>query len=189
MSRRTVTDQLRIASVQANPTVGDIEGNTRLARTLIDQATAAGADIAVFPELFLIGYPPEDLALKPAALRDCRAAVDRLAAETAEGCAALITFACHHEDGHPRNAVALIDRGAVRGVSYKMDLPNYGVFDEKRIFAPGAAAGLFQLDGVKIGAPICEDIWGPVPCGDLAARGAEMLLVPNGSPLSPHLYG
>jgi len=177
-----IPNRFTIASIQANPTVGAIEANTALAKDLIGRATAMGADVALFPELFLIGYPPEDLALKPAALRDCRRALDRLAVETAGGCAALITLACPHPDGHPRNAVALIDDGEVRDISFKMDLPNYGVFDEKRIFAPGTAPGLFDVRGVNVGVPICEDIWGPVPCADLAARGAEMLLVPNGSP-------
>ncbi len=175
-------NRLAVASVQANPTVGAIEANARLARDLIARATAAGADVALFPELFLIGYPPEDLALKPAALRDCRRALDRLAAETADQCAALVTLACPNPDGHPRNAVALIDGGEVRDIAFKIDLPNYGVFDEKRIFAPGATPGLFDVRGVKVGVPICEDIWGPGPCADLAARGAELLLVPNGSP-------
>ncbi len=174
--------RLTVASVQANPTVGDIAGNARLAKTLIERATALDADVALFPELFLIGYPPEDLALKPAALRDCRRALEMLAAETAGGCAALITLAAPHPDGHPRNAVALIDGGQVRGIAYKMDLPNYGVFDEKRIFAPGNAPGVFDVRGVRIGVPICEDIWGPGPCAAAAAAGAEMLLVPNGSP-------
>ncbi len=182
MATTQITDRLTVASVQSNPTVGAIEANAALAEDLIGQATAMGADVALFPELFLIGYPPEDLALKPAALRDCRRALDRLAAATAGQCAALVTLACSHPDGHPRNAVALIDGGEVRDLAYKMDLPNYGVFDEKRIFAPGAAPGLFDVRGVKIGVPICEDIWGPGPCADLAARGAEMLLVPNGSP-------
>ena len=147
-------NRLTIASVQANPTVGAIAANAALAKELIAKATAMGADVALFPELFLIGYPPEDLALKPAALRDCRRALDTLAAETAGGCAALITLACPHPDGHPRNAVALIDGGELRDIAFKMDLPNYGVFDEKRIFAPGDAPGLFEVRGVKIGADI-----------------------------------
>ncbi len=175
-------DRLAIAAVQANPTVGAIDANARLAKELMARATAMGADVALFSELFLIGYPPEDLALKPAALRDCRRALDKLAAETAGGCAGLVTLACAHPDGHPRNAVALIDGGEVKGISFKMDLPNYGVFDEKRIFAPGGAPGLVDLRGVKVGVPICEDIWGPVPCATLAAGGAEILLTPNGSP-------
>jgi len=92
MARRVITDRLVVASLQANPTVGDIAGNEAIARDLLVAASAQGADIAVFPELFLIGYPPEDLALKPAALRDCKAALERLARETAGGCAALVTL-------------------------------------------------------------------------------------------------
>ena len=182
MSSRVITDRLVVASVQANPTVGDIDGNAAKARALMARATEQGADIAVFPELFLIGYPPEDLALKPAAVRACKAALQRLARDTAGGCAGLVTLAWPGDDGRPRNAVALIDGGAVRDVSFKLDLPNYGVFDEKRIFAPGDTAGVFDFGGVKIGVPICEDIWAPGPCDDLKARGAEILLVPNGSP-------
>ena len=182
MPPRVITDRLVVACVQANPTVGDIGGNAAKARDLMARATAMGADIALFPELFLIGYPPEDLALKPAAVRACKTALERLAIDTAGGCAGLIPLAWPGDDGRPRNGVALIDDGVVRQVSFKLDLPNYGVFDEKRIFAPGEAAGLFDVRGLKIGVPICEDIWGPGPCADLKARGAQMLLVPNGSP-------
>ncbi len=177
MSRRFV-----VASVQANPTVGDVAGNEGKARRLMAEATAAGADVALFSELFLIGYPPEDLALKPAAVRACREALERLARDTAKGCAALVTLPWAGEDGRPRNAIALIARGEIQGVSFKIDLPNYGVFDEKRIFAPGTEPGLYEVGGVRIGALVCEDIWGPGPCRALKARGAEMLLVPNGSP-------
>jgi NAD+ synthase len=175
-------DRLVVASVQANPTVGAVEANEALARRLIAEATAKGADIALFPELFLIGYPPEDLALKPAAVRACMAAARRLAAETADSCSVFITLPWLGDDGRPRNAVAFLHRGALRGVSFKVDLPNYGVFDEKRIFAPGDGPQLFDFDGMKIGAPICEDIWTPGSCARLAAAGAEILLVPNGSP-------
>ncbi|MGI9169392.1 MAG: NAD+ synthase [Caulobacteraceae bacterium] len=177
MSRRFV-----VASVQANPTVGDVAGNEEMARRLLAGATAAGAHVALFPELFLIGYLPEDLALKPAAVRACREALERLARDTAEGCAALVTLPWAGEDGRPGNAVAHIAEGEIKAVACKIDLPNYGVFDEKRIFAPGTEPGLFDVAGVKIGAPVCEDIWGPEPCRRLKARGAEMLLVPNGSP-------
>jgi len=171
-----------VASVQANPTVGDVAGNETLARNAMAEATRAGADVALFPELFLIGYPPEDLALKPAALRACREALHRLARDAAGGCDGLVTLPWAGEDGRPRNAVAHIAGGQVRGVSFKIDLPNYGVFDEKRIFEPGTEPGLYEIEGVRIGAPICEDIWGAEPCRTLKARGAEMLLVPNGSP-------
>jgi len=171
-----------IACVQANPTVGDIGANEALARQAMARATAMGADIAVFSELFLIGYPPEDLALKPAALAACAAALERLARDTAGGCAALITLPWRGEDGRPMNAVAFIEGGEVRGMAFKIALPNYGVFDEKRIFAPGQTPGLFDFRGVRLGAPICEDIWVDGPCDALRAMGAEFLIVPNGSP-------
>ena len=138
-----MSTRLVIASVQANPTVGDIAGNAAQARRLIGEAAALGADVALFPELFLIGYPPEDLALKPAAVRACQDALTRLAADTANDCAALVTTLWPGADGRPRNAVALIEGGEVKGVAFKVDLPNYGVFDEKRIFAAGEASGLF----------------------------------------------
>jgi NAD+ synthase len=177
MSRRLV-----VASVQADPTVGDVAGNAALARQLIGAAAAAGAHVALFSELFLIGYPPEDLAMKPAAVRACRLALERLAHDTAKDCAALVTLPWALADGAPRNAIALIEGGEIRQAAFKIDLPNYGVFDEKRIFAPGTEPGLFETAGVKIGAPVCEDIWGPGPCRRLAALGAEILMVPNGSP-------
>ena len=177
-----MSTRLVIASVQANPTVGDISGNAAAARDLIGRATALGADVALFPELFLIGYPPEDLALKPAAVSACQDALLGLARETAGECAALVTTLWPGHDGRPRNAVALIQGGAVRTLSFKVDLPNYGVFDEKRIFEAGEAPVLFEIAGVPVGVPICEDIWAPGPCGTLKAAGAELLLVPNGSP-------
>ncbi|HEY2180016.1 MAG TPA: nitrilase-related carbon-nitrogen hydrolase, partial [Caulobacteraceae bacterium] len=175
-------DRLVIASVQANPTVGDIEGNEALARAAMARATAMGADLALFSELFLIGYPPEDLALKPAAVARCGEALKRLAADTARGCEALITLPWPHPDGRPRNAIAHLAGGEVREVAFKIDLPNYGVFDEKRIFAAGETPLLVEVKGVRIGAPVCEDIWGPGPAAQLKAHGAEFLLVPNGSP-------
>jgi NAD+ synthase len=177
-----MTQRLVIASIQANPIVGDIVGNATLARAAIADATALGADVALFSELFLIGYPPEDLALKPAAVRACQVALVQVAKDSARDCPALVTTLWPGPDGRPRNAVALIAGGEVRDIAFKIDLPNYGVFDEKRIFAPGAAPGLFEIAGARIGAPICEDIWGPDPCRRLAAAGAEILLVPNGSP-------
>jgi NAD+ synthase len=175
-------DRLVIASVQANPKVGDIEGNEALAREALAKATAMGADLALFSELFLIGYPPEDLALKPAAVKRCGEALARLAAKTASGCDALITLPWPHPDGRPRNAIAHLSGGEARQVAFKIDLPNYGVFDEKRIFAAGETPLLADVKGIRIGAPICEDIWGPGPSAQLKAHGAELLVVPNGSP-------
>jgi NAD+ synthase len=182
MSAPSEPEQFVVASIQANPILGDIAGNEALARRLLAEATALGADVALFSELFLVGYPPEDLALKPAVVKACEEALARLAAETARGCAALVTLLWPGPNGRPYNAVAYLQGGEVRGLGFKVDLPNYGVFDEKRVFAPGAAPGLFEIAGVKCGVPICEDIWGPGPCAALKAAGAEILLVPNGSP-------
>jgi NAD+ synthase len=170
--------------VQANPTVGAVVRNEALARDLLVQACAAGADIALFPELFLTGYPPEDLALKPALWRDGKAAIERLARETAGRCAALIGVIWPPEapGQRPWNALAYLADGEVQGVAFKCELPNYGVFDEKRIFAVGPEPKPFKLKGVTLGAPICEDIWAPHVAAALKAQGAELLLVPNGSP-------
>lgn len=175
-------ERLAIACIQANPKVGDIVGNERLARLAIGEASARGADLALFSELFLIGYPPEDLALKPAAVRSCVEALHRLASETGNGCDALVTLPWPHADGRPRNAIAHLAGGEIKDVAFKIDLPNYGVFDEKRIFAAGETPLLIDLKGVKIGAPVCEDVWGPGPSAQLKAAGAQLLLVPNGSP-------
>ena len=177
-------NRLVIAAVQANPTVGAIARNEALARERLAQAREAGADIALFSELFLNGYPPEDLALKPAVWRDGKAAIERLAAETAKGCAALIgvIWPADGIGGRPRNALAYLAEGEIKGVAFKGDLPNYGVFDEKRVFEPGLGPEVFDLKGVKLGAPICEDIWSHAACMELKGKGAEILLVPNGSP-------
>src|SRR6516165_915281 len=172
-------DRLTIAVAQLNPTVGDVVGNAEKARRAVRAAT--GADLVIFPELFIAGYPPEDLVLKPAFQEACRVAVQELARETAGGPALLIGTPWV-EDGKLYNAVALLDGGEVAGLRFKVDLPNYGVFDEKRVFAPGPMPGPVNFRGVRIGIPICEDIWGPEPVECIAETGGEILLVPNGSP-------
>ncbi len=177
-----MTDTLTIAAVQANPVLGAIQLNAARARELIAEAHVKGADLAVFSELFLIGYPPEDLALKPAAVRDCVQALKDLAAATADLCPALITTMWPSDGPRPHNAFVLIAQGEIKDVTFKVDLPNYGVFDEKRVFEPGKAPKVFDFRGVKLGVPVCEDIWGPIPCAALKAQGAELLIVPNGSP-------
>lgn len=179
-----MSTRLVIAAVQANPTLGAIERNEALAREKLAQAKAAGADIALFSELFIIGYPPEDLSLKPALWRDGKAAIERLAAETLDGPAALIgvIWPSDSPTERPRNALAFLAEGKVKGVAFKCDLPNYGVFDEKRVFEPGLGPEVFEWKGVKIGVPICEDIWSAKVCADLKTKGAEILLVANGSP-------
>ena len=175
-------DRLAIAAAQLNPAVGDIAGNTEKARGACRAAAAAGADIVVFSELFIAGYPPEDLVLKPAFQAACRSAIEALARETADGGPALLIGTPWNEEGKLYNAVCLLSDGRITGVRFKVDLPNYGVFDEKRVFAPGPMPGPLNFKGVRIGAPICEDIWGPDVAECLAETGSEILLVPNGSP-------
>src|ERR1044071_4005616 len=174
-------DSLKIAIAQLNPTVGDVAGNAEKARKARDQAKAQGADLVVYPELFISGYPPEDLVLKPAFQAACRAAVEALARESAGG-PALLVGTPWVEDNKLYNAYALLAGGVIEAIRFKVDLPNYGVFDEKRVFAPGPVPGPILFRGVRIGIPICEDIWGAEVVECLSETGGEILLVPNGSP-------
>jgi NAD+ synthase len=176
------SDRLAIAVAQLNSTVGDVAGNAEKVRRARAVAAEQGADLVVFPELFIAGYPPEDLVLKPAFQAACRAAIETLARETASGGPALLVGAPWVDGGKLYNAVALLDSGAIAALRYKVDLPNYGVFDEKRVFAAGPMPGPVNFRGVRIGLPICEDIWGEEIVECLAETGAELLVVPNGSP-------
>src|SRR3974390_1717532 len=175
-------DKLAIAIAQLNSTVGDIAGNAEKVRRAREQAAAQDADIVVLPELFIAGYPPEDLVLKPAFQASCRAAIEDLARETSSGGPALLVGTPWVDGGKLYNALALLENGSIAALRYKVDLPNYGVFDEKRVFAPGPMPGPVNFRGVRLGLPICEDIWGTEVVECLAETGAEMLLVPNGSP-------
>jgi len=177
-----MTDTLRIALAQANPTVGDIRGNLALARQIRSEAWEMGADLIVFPELFLIGYPPEDLVLKSAFQDDAIKAAQELAAETADNGPAMLLTTCWREAGHLYNSVLLIDGGKILAARHKHDLPNYGVFDEKRLFAQGPLPGPMNFRGVRLGVPICEDIWKPDVVECLQETGSEIIVVPNGSP-------
>ncbi len=176
------SDRLAITIAQVNPIVGDVAGNAEKARRARLKAAAAGADLVLLPELFICGYPPEDLVLKPALQAACRAAVETLARETADGGPAVLVGTPWAEGGKLYNAAALLDAGSVASLRFKVDLPNYGVFDEKRVFAPGPMPGPMNVRGVRIGVPICEDIWGPEPVECISETGGEILLVPNGSP-------
>jgi NAD+ synthase len=176
-------DRLAIAVAQLNPTVGDLAGNTEKARAARADAQRDGADLVAFPELFIAGYPPEDLVLKPAFQAACRARIEELARATADGGPAmLVGTPWLADDGKLYNAYCLLDQGAIAAVRLKVDLPNYGVFDEKRVFVPGPLPGPISFRGVRIGIPICEDIWGTEVVECLAETGAELMIVPNGSP-------
>ncbi|WP_299471613.1 NAD+ synthase [uncultured Roseibium sp.] len=178
-----ITDQFRLAVAQLNPTVGDVSGNAELVRKARRDAADKGAHLVLFSELVLAGYPPEDLVLKPAFVQRCMEAAEQLAAETSDGGPGLVVGTPWvGSDGEVYNAVVLLDQGEVRAVRYKYDLPNYSVFDEKRVFTAGPLPGPVDFRGVRIGLPVCEDIWNDEVCECLEETGAELLLVPNGSP-------
>ena len=175
-----MTERLTIAFAQLNQRVGDLEAN---AAAMLDwRAEAAGADLIIFPELQLTGYPPEDLILKPEFVRRCHEATDRLVAATAEPGPAMLIGTVIADGGAVYNAVILAEGGQIVGRTLKHELPNYGTFDEKRVFASGPLPEPIAWRGVKLGVPICEDIWQDRVCHHLAEAGADMLLVPNGSP-------
>ncbi len=185
-----MTDTLSIALAQINPVVGDIAGNLALIRRRRTEAAALGADLMVTTELSISGYPPEDLVLKRQFLDEVRAAVDALAAETADGGPALIVGAPWLEDERPHgplrqhvtNSVFVLDGGAIAGRCDKHDLPNYGVFDEVRVFKSGPLPGPIVCRGVRLGVLVCEDLWTPDVCECLQESGAEIIVSPNGSP-------
>jgi NAD+ synthase (glutamine-hydrolysing) len=171
---------LSVALAQLNPTVGDISGNARKVADGIAQARDEGAGMVVFPELALTGYPPEDLLLKTSFLDAARAALDELASQT-RGVVALVGFPERADDVY--NSAAVLADGRVAGVYRKIHLPNYGVFDEQRYFQAGSEPALFELDGVRIGVTICEDIWEPGPPATTEAlAGAEVIVNLSASP-------
>ena len=175
-----MTRVLRIGLAQINPTVGDLWGNSGLIVDWIGRARDQGADIVLFPELALTGYPPEDLVLKPAFVRDNLKQLDVVVAAT-KGISAVVGFV--DEDGDLFNAAAFMHDGELKAVYHKVFLPNYGVFDEQRYFTPGHRCPIFELGGVRIGVSVCEDCWYPSgPMAWEAHHGAELLLNINGSP-------
>ena len=175
-----MTTTLAIALAQLNAVVGGLDANADAILTA--RAAAPTADLLVTPELSVIGYPPEDLVLKPALVAAAMARVERLAAATADGGPALLVGAPFAENGLLHNAMFLLDGGKIAGITRKHDLPNYGTFDEKRVFAAGPMPGPLAFRGARLGVPICEDIWTPDVTECLVETGADLLIVPNGSP-------
>jgi len=176
-----MTKTLKIASAQLNPTVGDLAGNMAKARDSFERAKLEGADILVLPELFVLGYPPEDLVLKPAAVADCKVEALKFAKLTKHGPTVIFSTPWMYRS-KLYSAVLVMRDGKITDKRFKHFLPNYGVFDEVRVFSPGPLPKPVQICGVKIGLPICEDIWHMGVAKNLAKHGAELLISPNGSP-------
>jgi NAD+ synthase len=185
-----MAETLKIALAQLNPTMGDIAGNLALLRRARAEAAAAGADLVVATELVITGYPPEDLVVKPMFLEAAQDAIEALAADTADGGPGIIVGGPWRQDprakpplfGKVFNTAYVLDGGMVVTHRTKHDLPNYGVFDEKRVFGAGPLPGPVNFRGVRLGVMVCEDMWMPDVSECLAESGAEILIVINGSP-------
>ena len=177
-----MTDSLKVGLAQLNPKVGDVAGNLAKVRAARAEAAKQGADLVLTAELVLAGYFPEDLVLKPAFQKACHEAVEALRADTRDGGPALFVATPWREDDKLYNAIIALDKGEIIGKRYKVDLPNYGVFDDKRVFTPGPMPGPLVFKGVRIGVPICEDVWTPDVVECISETGGEILLVPNASP-------
>ncbi|HEY2477557.1 MAG TPA: NAD+ synthase [Solirubrobacterales bacterium] len=178
---------MRVALAQINPTVGDVDGNTAKIAAWIDRAREAGAELAIFPELCVPGYPAEDLYLKRHFLAANMAAVEQLAAGLASGITVMVGFAEPVEGGgdyrHAYNSLAVLADGAVQRIYRKNRLPNYSVFDEQRYFVPGTDGDAIEVAGTPVGLTICEDTWAPGPPGQAEAdAGARLIANPSGSP-------
>jgi NAD+ synthase len=175
-----MTDRLTIALAQMNQRVGDLEGNARAMLEMLRRAE--GADLLVCPELQLAGYPPEDLVLKPEFVRRVHECTDQLVAATVEPGPALLIGTITNIGGQNFNTMLLADGGKVVGRTFKHELPNYGTFDEKRVFTAGPLPDPIVWRGIKLGVPVCEDMWLEPVCAHLAELGAELFIVPHGSP-------
>ena len=175
-----MADRLTIALAQMNQRVGDLEGN---AKAMLEMRRKANdADLLVCPELQLVGYPPEDLVLKPEFVRRVHESTDELVDATIEPGPAMLIGTIVREGGQNFNAMLLADGGKVVGRTFKHELPNYGTFDEKRIFTPGPLPDPIEWRGLRLGVPVCEDMWLEPVCAHLAEGGAELFIVPHGSP-------
>ncbi|GFE65058.1 NAD+ synthase [Litoreibacter roseus] len=177
-----MANAFRLTIAQLNPTLGDLDGNAKKALSAWDEAKSAGAQLCALPEMFITGYQAQDLVLKPAFTRDAMAAVDALAETATDGPALSIGHPLLTEDGTLYNCYSILQEGRVKTRILKNILPNDGVFDEKRLYTPGPDQGPYAIDPIRLGSPICEDAWHPDVSETLAETGAELLLVPNGSP-------
>ncbi len=177
-----MAETLKIALAQLNPHEGDVRRNADRIRAARAEAAAMGADLVVTPECSIAGYPPEDLVRKPAFIEACAAAIADLAAETADGGPGLVVGGPWSDGTHLYNAAFLLEGGRVLARRAKHELPNYGVFDDKRVFDAGPHPGPVAFRGFRIGLMVCEDWWFPPVSETLAESGAEILLSINGSP-------
>lgn len=176
-----MSGKFRLTMAQLNPTVGDMAGNRAKAMRAHAAGKASGADFVALPEMFLVGYQPQDLVLKPAFLRHAWDEVHQLAADCADGPPLGIGLPIM-EYGQLFNVYAILSGGEVTGYARKHHLPNYNVFDEERLFERGPISGPFAIGPLRMGTPICEDSWYDDVTEAMAESGAELLMVPNGSP-------
>ena len=177
-----MTNSLKIALAQVNQAMGDVASNARAMLAIRAEAASRGADLVVYPEMALLGYPPEDLVLRPAVVEACARAAAELISATGDGGPGMIITTPWQDNGKLYNAGLVADGGKLIAARYKYDLPNYGVFDEKRVFNAGPLPGPVPFRGIRLGLMICEDMWKPEVSECLAETGAEILIVPNGSP-------
>ena len=181
-------NNLKITLAQYNPIVGDIDGNSLIIKKAYQEACESDSDLIVFSELFLTGYPPEDLILKPSFIRYAMDKANELCALTQNMKCAILLGMPWNDGASLFNSVVLMEAGKVSSVRHKVELPNYGVFDEKRVFSAGDLQSPINFKGISIGVPICEDIWKEEVCECLQETGAEILIVPNGSPFTHNKY-
>ena len=177
---------MKLFLAQLNNIVGDIEGNLNKAIDVLQDAKKLDSDLVIFSELFLSGYPPEDLVLKKSFVSACKNALDSLITYSEEKELGVIIGLPIYEKNKLFNAAAVIDKGQLIGFSKKVNLPNYSVFDEKRVFSKNNTPEIFNFRGIKLGVPICEDIWMDNVCKELKDQGCELIISPNGSPFDKY---